>query len=143
MEKMQRRPLTWNPTNLKHCPKHKIAHFVFEDGTNACLSCIDAEAREWKDLLVDSLEEKIEGKANRQEWEPVFAQARTLGEMTGETPSYSLAWVIVALGMRRDLSYFQIIDEVIQAGPDYFLDQLTEFSGRYFPQHLKDKSLQR
>jgi len=126
----------------KHC-RHQSAHLVFEDGTNACLTCIDGEARAWKDFLIDTLKEKIEQKASQQNWEPVFAQARALGEMTGETSSYCLAWVIVALGMRRDLNYFQIIDEVVQAGPDYFLDQLAEFSGRYFPQHLKDKSLQR
>ena len=119
------------------CPRHKVAHRVFEDGTSACQTCIDAEARGLQTILVDFLNDAINALSAQQQWVPVFEQAKMLSPIISETPSYSIAWVIVALGLRRHLSYFDIIDEVHLTGPDYFMRELSQFSGMHFPQHLK------
>lgn len=111
-----------------YCSKHDSPHAGFEDGSSACLRCVEEKVAEKGKEIVNSFREKVltagvgSGKLG-----PLGSWILETSQMTGFDPDVVLARGIITVAERLKTDTDEITEKFIKEGPKVIVPWLKEY----------------
>lgn len=111
-----------------YCSKHDSPHAGFEDGSSACLHCVEEKVAEKGKEIVNSFREKVlTAGVGPGKLAPLGNWILETSEMTGFDPDVVLARGIITVAERLKIDTDEITQRFIKDGPKAIVPWLKEY----------------
>ena len=107
-----------------YCKKHKRPYVGFEDGTFACIDCIEVKAEKWAEKISKMLSKVIQLSPHKDHiLDSLRRYSRFNKMLLGSSYKVNVARAIVTYALRKRKNIKRIIRELCQKGPQLILTE--------------------
>ena len=94
-----------------YCHKHEKPHLGFEDGSTACIGCIEEKvfSAKWQAILYSN---QIKESLSEDGYREIYREALKASRVVGSTPEMAILRFIITKAMRKHQTEVEVLKEV-------------------------------